>query len=431
MPATFRTQRSCPYHGGWIRLADCPIVATNALLSSTDDAQSPSQPLSDLLGGIAISSDDPLERVPDGDGATIRLGETIGPDWTSQRPSRAASAGLGRETAGLAFTPGEQLYSRVDGRPRLIVAAPPARPAEVRGKYRRGDEWGESHTPDLPSPAVLAARFGGQRARPVRACPDPSCLHPLPANIDMRDPISIVMVGNSGASKTTTLVALITALKQDGPEGLGVRAFAPSEHTLKQYRNIIASFDEHGQATGTAARTFHMALEFTTELAGRSATVLLHDIAGEDIMDPNRRLRWAPYVLWADAILYVYNPEESPVLNLMEGNADQEGVLNGVLDDLEAEPPKDSTGATRWPKLVVAVSKADLIPRAPDLGAGAVPAKTVKELVRGLGDGGVVNAADRWGDTQWALIAPQPNPPSRRSAGVTDLFRQLLSLVAT
>jgi hypothetical protein len=273
----------------------------------------------------------------------------------------------------------------------------------------------------------LAAGHGGQRARPLRLCPHPSCLHPLPPTIDTRDPISIAMVGNVAASKTTTIAALLAELRRGGPDALGVTKFAPSELTSNRLRRVVTDYVQ-GQNTMRTDAGFHAALEFTTEL-GRDqspVTLMIHDVSGEDIMNPDRRLRWAPYVLWADVLLFIYNPEESPKLGLLDSNSEQSAVLNGVLDDLEADPPRDSRGNVRRPALVVAVSKADVIPGHPHLVHGLDAEDAVMQTLKDLYDGGVVHAGQRWGDTHWRFISPKP--PSGDPEGVTELFRLVLSI---
>jgi hypothetical protein len=153
---------------------------------------------------------------------------------------------------------------------------------------------------------------------------------------------------------------------------------------------------------------------------------MIHDVSGEDIMSPNERLVWAPYVLWADVLLYLYNPEESPKLAMLESSTEQSAVLNGVLDDLEADPPRDPHGRVRRPALVVAVSKADVIPSEPHLRFGLDDEGAVIDTLKELYDAGIVHAGRRWGDTHWRFVAPKPL--SGDPVGVTDLFKLLLAI---
>jgi hypothetical protein len=376
-PATYDTIRCCPYHGGWVRLADCPIVATNetiVTMQSQSDQQSP-----DIV---------------------VDLGGTY---------SR--------------FVPGKRLRSLIDGHERLIVASPPQRKPAV--KPRR---FVRSGSPELESPAKLAAQFGGQRLRPVRACPEPSCQHPLPLNIDIRDPISVAIVGNSQASKTTAVAALMQELGRFGPAALGVESFAPTESTSSAIRKAVKLRNAGQDVGGTHGGEFHPPLEFSTELQGNlPVTMMVHDVAGEDLMDEDKRLVFASHVLWADVVLFIYNPEESPVLAMLDSDADQSGVLTGVFNDLERDPPTNLDGSPRWPGLVVAVSKADLLRSPPDLSNGPAPEEDVVQALFDLQDGGFVYAAKRWGDdVRWRFIAPQPGEGDPE--GVVELFKQVIDI---
>jgi hypothetical protein len=388
-PADYATQRCCPYHGGWIRLADCPIVATNEVMLAPEQR---GMSTAEALGGAAAPPD-----------IEIDLGGSAATD--------------GR------FTPGKRLKSRVDGRERLIVAAPPSPPAT--GKSRR---FGRDEPQMLESPAQLAASFGGQRVRPVRACPDPACAHPLPANIDIRDPISVAIVGNSQASKTTTMAVLMQELGQYGPAALGVESFAPTERTSGMLRKAVRQLRAGDKVDETPVEEFQEPLEFSTELRGSvPVTMLVHDVSGENLMDRDKRMKFAAHVLWADVVLFIYNPEESPTLGMLESDADQSAVLTGVYDDLEYGPPTNLDGSARWPKLVVAVSKADLLRPPPDLSGGPAPEEDVIQALYDLQEGNLVYAAKRWGDdVRWRFIAPQPS--GGRPYGVADLFKQVIEL---
>ena len=391
-PADYMTARCCPYHGGWIRLADCPIVATNEVMLAPDQ---PAVDLDEALGGGVLQPD-----------IVIDLGAS------DEKFTRGQ------------FVPGERLRSRVDGRERLIVAAPPEQ--KSIDKSRR---FIRAAPPRLESPARLAADFGGQRLRPVRACPEPSCFHPLSPNIDIRDPISVAIVGNSQASKTTTVAALMQELRRNGPAALGVDAFAPTERTSSAIRRAVRSL-QAGANVGQTEGGFHEPLEFSTELHGNvPVTLLVHDVAGEDLMDPDKRLKHASHVLWADVVLFLYNPEESPVLAMLDSDADQSAVLTGVFNDLESDPPTNLDGSPRWPALVVAVSKADLLRPPPDLSCGPAPAEDVIQALYDLHEGSLVYAAKRWGDdVRWRFIAPQP--PRGEPQGVGELFRQVIETAA-
>lgn len=380
IPPTFDTKRFCPYHGEFIDLATCPVVATNQVwiarwLQRQQRRQEPTFESRPESAEPHLSAPDPLST--------------------------------GRAT----------LTSEVDEQERILLSRAPRRPPTgPKRRFERGPT-----APALPSPAQLAKRMGGDRARPARACP--VCLHPLPLSVDYRDPISVALVGHSQASKTTTMAALVDLANkgQDGPQALGLSEFSPTETTSRSMAATLRGYRNGGQTEGTPGGRFHPPLEFLTTANGQSSVLLLHDVAGEDLMHPDERLVWAPYVLWADAVVFVYNPEESPALGLKEAEMDQSTILNGVRDDIEGRP---HTGIAP-PPLIVAVSKSDLIADAP------APARATQEDVRrvlhGLGDADILTAAERWETVRWHLMCPQP--PTGRPDGVIQVFRDTLSLV--
>jgi hypothetical protein len=259
---------------------------------------------------------------------------------------------------------------------------------------------------------MLARGYGGAVVRPARACP--TCLHPLPATIDYRDTYPVILVGHEGSSKTSTIVALIDAAGSNEPEALGVSRFMPTEATsrylLSMDEKIFVNFRNGIGPERTQQNTIHPPLEFLTTLGlgGPAASLLIHDVAGETLTNPDTRLQQAPSVLWADAILFIYNPENSPLLT--DGSfPDQAHILNGLRDDLETRGPRDPSGrAYEEPALLFVVSKADLVPNCPDLREGTYNDTDVHAALRSLGDQAVINAANRFPTVHWLLMAPMP-----------------------
>jgi hypothetical protein len=239
------------------------------------------------------------------------------------------------------------------------------------------------------------------------------------------------MVGHTGASKTSTALALIEGAGREGPAALGVPAFSPTEATVLHLRtldpDIFGTFRRREPLRPTDPG-HHPPLEFVTTLGdNRPLTVLLHDVAGEDLMDPDRRVQLAPMTLWADTIIFIYNPENSPSYerNTEPPAPDQAVILNGVRDDLEVRGTHDASGRRYAdPLLIVAVSKADLVDPGWGLRDGPACESEVKETLRSLGDGAVVTAASRWPEVRWRFIAP--HPPSGESQGVLELFGECL-----
>jgi hypothetical protein len=359
--ADFDTSRFCPFHGDFVRLADAPIVATN-----------------DMLAPVTNSA-------------------ALGP-----APGRQAD---------------ETLTSAFDNKARVKLAGPPARPVVPVRRFSR------PAPPPLPSALESAGgRGGGAAARPARACP--VCFHPLPAGIDARDPVCVSLVGHPTASKTTTMVALAEVIRHLGPEAIGLREFMATEETANRLRRqVMGGYRRSGSVVGTDGQVVHAPMEFfaTPGRFGQPVNLLLHDVAGEQLIQSGGRTRWAPAVLWSDVILFFYNPEEAPALDLKTGEIDQAVLLNGVHDDLaEYTRLRNRDGSPRIPPLIVLLCKADLVP---SYGRDFDPAdeNQVRRALRELGDGDVVAAGNRWPQAYWRAVSAQPTHggPAR---GVTEVF---------
>jgi hypothetical protein len=382
--------RFCPYHGGYVKLADCPVVATSDQVNRSAGARDESR----AAAGAAPS----LEYHADLGGADDEsAGSATAVD---SKPASGARSRV-RVRADVVAQVGQLVESQIDGRERLVLATGPG---YVPRRLRQA--------PELEAPAMLARGYGGAVVRPARACP--TCLHPLPATIDYRDTYPVILVGHEGSSKTSTIVALIDAAGSNEPEALGVSRFMPTEATsrylLSMDEKIFVNFRNGIGPERTQQNTIHPPLEFLTTLGlgGPAASLLIHDVAGETLTNPDTRLQQAPSVLWADAILFIYNPENSPLLT--DGSfPDQAHILNGLRDDLETRGPRDPSGrAYEEPALLFVVSKADLVPNCPDLREGTYNDTDVHAALRSLGDQAVINAANRFPTVHWLLMAPMP-----------------------
>jgi hypothetical protein len=424
----FGQSRFCPYHGGFITLASCPIVALTEVLLAKQESHGSNGSRADS------STADPLDEsvLGGGEDSPRRAGRKTSRRQRASDPITAKDVADG--SAASLFVRGNRLQSTLDGKDRLIVHAPPTRPVEQRRRF-----FGNGPQP-LPVPAELAEADGGARLRPARACPQ--CLHPLPEAIDSHDPLLIPLVGHRAASKTTTMAAFVEQLGMHGPRAFGVDDMAPTEATSTQLTDIMRRYRSRVDVVGNTPDQWHRPLEFLTEAdgGGDPSVVFFHDVAGEDVMSPENRMLYAPFVLWADAILFVYNPEASPRLREQSqglarsgdtpdptDDVEQAAVLNGLLNDLKASPRLDPTGREhRIPPLVIAVSKADLLPNPPDLSGDLPLGEAVQAALAGLDDGAVVAAGNRWPEVHWHFIAPKP--PSGAPQGIVPLFDQLLSL---
>jgi hypothetical protein len=398
-------RRFCPYHGGYVLLADCPIVATNDEVTAGAGARRGS------LASTTASADFSSEVGGAGNGGTETGAHQVKVESTTQGRTRV------RARADVPPQVGDLVLSKIDDKQRLVVAAAPG----YTRRLLRG-------APELDAPAVLARAYGGAVARPARACP--TCLHPLPVTIDYRDTYPTVLVGYKGSSKTSTVLALIEEAGRHEPEFFGVSNFSPTEATSRYLlsidKQIFVNFRNNVKTQRTQQSEIHPPLEFLTTIGagGPSASLLIHDVDGETLADPNMRLKRAPSVLWADAILFIYNPQDSPQLTNGE-NPEQATILNGIRDDLESRGPRDASGrAYVDPPLLFVVSKADLIPNCPDLSDGYTDAD-VQNALRSIGDQAVINAANRFPTVHWLLMAPMPSHGGGPQ-GVLDVLSVLL-----
>lgn len=360
------TERFCPFHGAPVRLAACPIVATN--MDVNNDSLDPIGPVSAL-----------------GD--------------SKPRPE-------------------SNLYvtSTIDGQQRLLLVEAPLLPPIERKFLRR------RLVPRLPSPAELC---GGTESRPGRACP--TCCHPLPEGIDTRDPMCVSVIGHSGASKTTTIAAIWSLTNQLGPQSIGMNEFYPTEETANRLRRQVArDYVEKpdGKVESTAGDVmYHPPFEFFASpgLYGESINLLLHDVAGEQLLDRNVRSKVARAVTWSDALIFFYNPETSSHLRKKRSEIEQSVVLNGIRDDIE-------NARAASPPLLMVLSKADLVDKEDASKFSLESEVKIQQAIRNLGDGDVVSAGLRWPEVHWMTISAQPEGggPVR---GVLELMTKVARII--
>ena len=143
----------------------------------------------------------------------------------------------------------------------------------------------------------------------------------------------------------------------------------------------------------------------TPEQPEKDAIVLLQDAAGEDLMKRDDRIYRARSILWSDVVLFVYNPEDAPGWPSRRADRPrQAALLNGIRDDLEMRFQAGSE--LRFPPLIVAVSKVDLLKPRPQVIAGDA---AVMAAVEDLGDASMIAAAARWPNAPTGASSPR-NP---------------------
>lgn len=414
---TTDTQRFCPTHGEYIRLALCPIVATST--SANSEARE--------RRGLRASG---RRTTSTQDGANFEAFVESDPGAASPGHAQEEIVAKGERVrrsapAVVAPTAGSVIRSHIDNEIRLVVAEPVGR----RPGRRRLMSVLRPEAVPLPTAWQLVR---DDRVRPVRACPH--CCHPLPMEIDAYDPYLIAIVGHPAASKTTTVVALIDAVDRAGAEGLGVDEFAATEDTFRYIRSLgdtdpLLAYKSGEKVEGTGQGR-HPPYEFRATLPpnswreAKTVSVLLQDSSGEDLINSDYRTNRAASILWSDVILFVYNPQDSPKCS-GGTRSSQAHLLNGIRRDLEMR----LRGTDKpLPPLVIAVSKADLVPELGELSTrGRIgDEQAVVGALRGLDDGGTVDAVMAWPSRHWRLIAPQPEDRSGQR-GVVELFNLLLA----
>lgn len=320
--ATHDTHRLCPYCGERIRLADCPIVATN-------------------YGGVfSLSEDEPALDEIELPSAAMPLRLLPKTGWPVL--CEAPAVRLGEDEARNKKT---SAFAQAFGGGRTRAAGPPlAAPTEEEGVARE----------DLPA----------------RACP--RCEFPLPATIDSRPALVVAVVGVNRVGKTHLLASLLAqAYRQAGLSTIGVTEFTPEDETgerfLKEYFNPLFRDGQILALTqGTEVR--FRPLVFNVTIGGAPPfSLVLHDVAGEVLGDRKRRAIEATYLRGARALIFVVDPRDIDGLRdnlpvwMLEADElgwDQGTLLSTCLRTdgvLDGKPPVP---------LALTVTKADILPEA-------------------------------------------------------------------
>lgn len=205
----------------------------------------------------------------------------------------------------------------------------------------------------------------------------------------------------------------------------------PTEATAQRLRGAIGGYRTAGNVTATAANELHLPMEFFAApgRANQPLNVLFHDVAGEQLTDPEQRLEKASAVLWSDLVIYFYNPEDSTRLQVRRSGRDQADLLNAVHDDIvDMTQLKDARdGSPVLPPLIVLLCKADLLPT--EIAKLAAQGETgVQSALQALGDADIVAAGLRWPVVYWRVASAQP-AGGRAPQGVVEVFQLVSQLL--
>lgn len=323
MAATFQTMRRCPYCGEDIRLADCPIVATNLDLAAAFV--------------VDVGSHNRMPQLPSGT-LPIRMLPSDFPVVLESPNSRTDN----EPTGGSSYI-------------RDVLAA-----ASSSGNGRSSDKTLPSVTADGARPEDL----------PARACCE--CGHPLPAEIDDRQAVVIAVVGVNRVGKTHLLAAsLAEGYFQNGLEPIDCVEFVPSDGSSARFRNDYYKplFRDRQLLDRTQMRSdvSFNPLTFNVTLEGREPfSLILHDIAGESLGDVGQRAATARYLRAARGILFVADPREieslrkTMPLSVIDDPDNDVGFDQGALLAACLLQHGDA-GDGRIVPLAVAIAKGDLL----------------------------------------------------------------------
>ena len=234
----------CPFHGGEINLLDCPIVATNVVMEEAP------VPVSRTSTPTVHKTDLPTMR-------GVMYLPQLQPAPSSQQSSRS---GLGRFK-------GARLPPLTEG----------------------------TRVEDVPA----------------RMCPE--CKRALPRDIDECDVLTVALVGTQRTGKTTYITSMTNeGYRQNGFKPLGWGGFVPDEMTARLYhdRYYVPLYETGTLLGGTAAEgSFVTPLTFkVTNGRGHSSLLMMHDLPGEALAEPARRAEIAPFLHWADAVIFLWDP---------------------------------------------------------------------------------------------------------------------------
>lgn len=364
MPPTMETRRLCPYCGENVNLAACPIVATNREADVI---------LRDL----------------------IEKGE-----WSSD----------GVPATGHATT---EVESRLDGESRAVLFGPPANLVTPNDRGRLRELIAPSLAAALPDPFSLTRDIPVLGLDPRRACT--RCNHPLPLELDDRHASTIVVAGISRASKSTLLTRLCRLAEAGGSfTDVGFREFVELEESPEEINEMAAEIQRGGRLNPTEPPRLgapYLPWMFLVTGARKQQPYLLnlHDVAGESFQNRSLRGRQAPFLAWADAVVFLVDPEPYLDPGVESARWNQARVIQGVLT---------ATRRTDVP-VAVALAKADLVGY--EGSADVADESSVVATLRSIGAGMVIDATSGHRNVSFHAVAAQPDN-SMPSFGVVEVF---------
>lgn len=350
MPVSTKTLGSkieCPYCGTFVRLGDCPIVAT----SSPEGMMQLPILLSGEESGNGWQSSD--AQGPEDDDAMPMPGH-IEPALSIRLASQGSFEPVSRSPV-LGWT---RAGWPVIAHPRLSEAVAPNSRRRLGRRLR-----------SLPN----ISREAPIEDLPARACT--SCGHPLPSDAGLRPLKILAVVGTIGAGKTHFLAeGLHEAFHNQSLKPYGYKEFFPDEATAFRYDSDLYEkvLITQKAADPTATANFHHYLPFAFRVARNQrdyATVLIHDIPGDALMNRDLKAQYLSFLRRAHGIVFLIDPKYLPAFRGRvkpdrdaQGTFTQSNIVLSCLSELELR--RGVTSAK--PRISIAISKSDVLPNLMD-----------------------------------------------------------------
>lgn len=152
-----------------------------------------------------------------------------------------------------------------------------------------------------------------------RVCPNPRCLHDLPAGYCSPNPNRIIPVfGALNSGKSTYLAVLLHELHSRVARELNATLTHRDDQTRSQYVNLMARpLFEDGQVlpattageglTRTAPLIYRLSFR---DKGAQPVDLVFFDAAGEDMAEDHLRDLYGPYLDAADAVVFLVDPAE-------------------------------------------------------------------------------------------------------------------------
>ncbi|WP_376794013.1 hypothetical protein [Thermogemmatispora sp.] len=215
------------------------------------------------------------------------------------------------------------------------------------------------------------------RRQAVRLCP--SCQYPLPYNIERTRQVTIAIIGDVSSGKSVYIAVLLRLLEQGAflPSRLPFKLTCLTPEARERYERDYSKplFVDRMVPRGTprAIDTTHqpviyeIGIRLEPDLPPVRFNLVIYDTSGEDYVIQTRQVQYAPYVLTADAIIFMLDPVTIPKMRASLPNDPHFRYGHSLsaghpLDSFAkiVQPLSQVRGRSPRP-LAIALSKADLL----------------------------------------------------------------------